>query len=365
MRPHVAGEASTFGPCRSPSGQPGIGAVVKRVLNFRDRSDVPVTIVRSPRTVGDLLLEDIDTWAPTKPCTDVIVRGSLRGTRPGPALDGSVTAGGVTRRVRVHAERRVRVRGGGVTFERIGELREATLDYENAYGGAIGGQKRRRLGFGRDRINDIDPSYYSYPRNPVGRGFALLDNALAMDDALAPSQEDPDDAVSPERLLRRTPLDWQTAPSPGGFGPIHMAWFPRAHWLIPFTKELVATDLREVRVGAMSFEDTQRPTLSMDARVLSCAATGLGVPLLEPGQRVQLSGFRWGNGAVDIALDQAPRIRFRFPSAGEYRHIGALKTVLIDADEERVTLVWGAFQPTACLYDDVALSEVSFANLSV
>jgi hypothetical protein len=343
-----------LGACRSPSGDDGVGVVVKRTLSYgKIPSDSEIVV--EPRHEGDLLEEDSDLWAPHKPCTDVVVRGTIRAGGPARTTIASVCAAGVTKRVRVHAERRVSVSRGTVHIDYADSLRETTLSYVQAYGGALPVAESRRS-WGRSRGEEVG---VSYPRNPAGRGFTTRDRLSSLDGALAPSQEDPDDPVTPDRLVRAGAEDWISAPVPASFGPVGYDWFPRSHFLMP---GLSAQDLarpREIGLGLLRAEDIGDGATSPDPRWLSSASPGLALPPLSGVHGFTLEGFRWGGGAVHLEIDAtAPRVGLRFPSAGSYPVELKLATVAIDADRETVSLVWGGFQATSLPYPEDQLADV-------
>ncbi len=364
MRAVSQHQASAVVSLRSPSGPYGVGAVVKRVLGYGARTDRVPEVLRATRYADDVPVEAADTAAVHRPCVDVIVLGSAFAPRPQPFLDAAVAIGSASRRVRVHGPRRARVRDGRVTFEGEGPLSEARLSYAEAYGGTI--QLREdalRPRFGARRVAGATAS--SYARNPIGRGFALAGDTAALDGALAPSQEDPEDPITPDRLVRRDEADWVGAPTPGGFGPIDLHWYPRVQHVVP--KRLVPDGARprEIDLGVIDEAEDPERRLGPDARALSAAAPGLTLPRVRDREVLRLSGMRWGRGEVAIPLDlSCPRVRLTFPGAGDYDLVTRLGTVHVDADAEVVTLVWTAFQPTTMPYPDDQLEGVRIATLA-
>lgn len=361
MNACVAGEATLVGPCRSPTGRDGVGVVVKRVLAFRTTEQVPTEVRKEPLYEGDTLLADADSLAAHKPCTDIVVSGSAFTASPVSSMLVSVAVGTAKKCIRVHGQRRIYSRAGSVRIEQEAPFKgERLLCYAEAYGGFLGEPPRPRRGaFGARENADLDPSYHIYPRNPVGRGFVTRALAETLDGSLAPSQELVDDPVTADRLVRRTELDWPTAPLAGGFGPIGMGWFPRVQWLVPFTKAALGDHLLETTLGAMTLEDRERTIGVPDPRVLACAAPGLAVPFLNGRVPVRLDGFRWGNGQKHLVVDvSSPMARLAFPNAGFYDVALELKTFAIDADKEEISLVWAGFQPTAMKYRDEDVMDV-------
>ena len=64
-----------------------------------------------------------------------------------------------------------------------------------------------------------------YPRNPFGRGYAVLPDPV--DDFFLPNLEDPDDLLADGRLITGDPRLWYTRPLPWTFDWMHPVAFPR------------------------------------------------------------------------------------------------------------------------------------------
>lgn len=335
MTPTASPWSPFKGTCRSPTGPYGVGLAIKRVLSYRG-AKLEATIQEAPLYDGDLLTADADGLAPHKPCTDVLVNGTVVAPLGARSGSGSLSIAGVRKQVRVFGERRIRADDRGIRFEEVEPLREAKLSFVNAYGGTLPLERKRRRGFGA--TDDEAPPFD--PRNPVGRGFVLGDRVALLDGALAPSQEDPSDPIKPERVIRKVQEDdWDRGPAPASFGPIDWSWQPRVDHLL---------------------RERQGP----DPKVLSCAPPGLAFPHLEGRVEAQLTGFRWGRGEVRLGLDlRAPRARLDFPGAGAFEVRCHLATLLFDTDEESVTEVWGGFQPTAMPYPEDQLQDVKLTLL--
>lgn len=358
----LIGQSNTTISSRGPHGEHGLGVIFKRVLAFGGSLERPVTIRLEPLVEGDMLVAEADSFGTHRPTTDVLVEGSVFSRIPVPFLDATVAVGSVCATVRVHGERRVRLSSSGVSYEQVGPLHSERLDYRAAYGGAFGGQTARRRGaFGASGRYEPDPAYWSYPRNPVGRGFVIEDRLQSLDGELAPSQEDPADPATPDRLVRTSGDDWQSAPRPGGFGPIHLAWSPRADWLIPViegvARRLGAAGPR-ASLGGESCANADEE-LVLDPRVLSAATPALGSAALSGTVPISLQGFQWGSGSTRLSVDTtAPRARMHFRGARSFDVETTLKTLSIDTDAEEITMVWCGFQRTAMPYKPEHMDDV-------
>ncbi len=75
---------------------------------------------------------------------------------------------------------------------------------------------------GADTTGELD---FAYPRNPVGRGLVLQDPADRT--VQLPNFEDPNDLLTPERLILGDVKRWSRQPLPQGLGWFAKTWYPR------------------------------------------------------------------------------------------------------------------------------------------
>src|SRR5947209_7084826 len=61
-----------------------------------------------------------------------------------------------------------------------------------------------------------------YPRNPMGKGLAVKNMREMVHGLALPNLEDPEDLLTPERLILEQPEGWRLQPMPQGLG-----WYPR------------------------------------------------------------------------------------------------------------------------------------------
>jgi hypothetical protein len=179
------------------------------------------------------------------------------------------------------------------------------LVYERAFGGW-------------DRTNPDLKHHDFEPRNPVGVGFLSKKHGLVQEGMPLPNLENPYEPI-------QSPAD---RPTPAGFGYIGAHWQPRASFAGTYDA---------------SWERRRMPLLPDDfnARYYNAAHPGLA-----------LNGFLRGGEPVEVlnASSSGP-LRFALPTAqpfgtvrtrdGETRRIGmALDTVILNADENQLMLIW-------------------------
>ena len=254
-----------------------------------------------------------------KPGTDVVVHAHAHapGERAAPTVPVAVRVGSLEKRLVVHGER-VYYRGtAGLTMTAPRPFTTRPIRYELAFGG-------------RD-VADPDPRNHRIDeRNPVGRGFAVRVATLINQPAHAIEYPNGDPAQR----------------GPAGFGPVDAWWLPR--------RMLAGT-------YDQGWSENRRPLLpdDYDPRFALCAPVDQQIvqPLVG-GERVALTNLtREGSLVFDL-----PRVALGFSSRfGRRRQVHGprLTTVLIEAEERRLSLVWqSALRVSAALADYLDETEI-------
>jgi len=242
--------------------------------------------------------------------TDVLLLGTARSPRSQPVkrLEASIRVGPLAKRVLVIGDRQwEKGLGFGLAMTEPAPWFEMPLVYERAFGGT----------------DQTDPDARKSGwdgRNPVGKGFRL--NRDAVDGTPAPNLEDP------AHVLR----SWKDRPPVAGFGPIDAWWEPRSRFAGTYDE---------------AWQATQAPLLpsDFDPRFFNVAPEGLIA-----------NGFlRGGEPVVLVNLSEGGPIAFDLPRVGVgltlrlrngvSRHQAELWTVLLEPDEGRFCMVWGASFP--------------------
>jgi hypothetical protein len=192
---------------------------------------------------------------------------------------------------------------------------------------------RYELAFGGTDLSDPDPRNHRFDaRNPIGRGLAV--DAGRLEDQLAHTIEyaggDP------------------ASSGPAGFGPIDPAWLPR--------RALAGTyDERWERTKKPLLPDDFDPEYAMS----SPTDQRLARPLVG-GEPVELLNMT-PEGRLIFAI---PRVSLEFTSAfGRRRepHPSQLATVIVEPDDQRLSLVWQSTlrvpAPEADYLDSTAIVE--------
>ena len=242
---------------------------------------------------------------PLKPATDVLYVGHAHapGDKPVPELPVSLRFADVKKTLLVRGESVLYSGVSGLTTTVPRPFVRVPICYERAYGGV-------------DR-SDSDPARHRmYARNPLGVGFAVRPSTLERTPA-------------PQVVFPGEPFD----AGPAGFGPIAGPWAPRA----AFAGTYDATWINE-----------RRPLLPLDydERFELCA----------PDDQRSRSGYLKAGKKVEavnlsrsrVLAFEIPQARLRFTTefgSTRRRSPSVLSTVLINGDEERVSLVWQTSVP--------------------
>jgi hypothetical protein len=209
------------------------------------------------------------------------------------------------------------------------------IRYERAYGG-------------QDHASRPDAPFH-YPRNPLGCGIAVRNVREAVEGLRLPNLEDPEDALTPERLVLETEGHWNEQPLSQGLGWFQKTWYPRCSFVgaMPSHVDSDAV-MREERLGLVPSGQialARRFRLpSFDVRFNNGASIGLAVQDLRPGSRIRLAH-----------VDPEPLLSFHLPQAwprialdigqGPQEVPAALHTVLIEVEPRRVNLIWRGALP--------------------
>jgi hypothetical protein len=270
--------------------------------------------------------------APYKLATDVVVVGDAHAPgEPVQAMNVSVEIASIRRTLRVTGDRFCSHRSNGPpVFSDPLPFTRMPIRYTRAYGG-------------RDATS-IPELEFAYPRNSIGRGVVLANDRDLVEGLPLPNVEDPDDLLTPERVLLGDAEAWVEQPRPAGFGWYHKTWYPRAFFagVLP-AFAFPGTVTPEERRGLVAEDHIALAwafkTPSFDLRFLSGASPGLAVPFLKGNERVSLRGLT-ADGALTFRLpDDRPAIALDL-GAGPTTLEPVLHTLLICPDERRCDLIW-------------------------
>lgn len=354
------------------NGRPALAVLAKRAYRLVGSSLYPektgASIRQAPErgasenpSALEKLVHDTDLFCAAKPLCDLLVLGSAHASRGAtPTLDTGVKLGDVRKIVRVWGQRRIRVEAGGrLRFSEPEPFSSAPLGWDAAYGGRdLAAEKRLFPAAKRPFARAHSHGAVAYPRNPAGRGFFIDMDRDRLDGTVAPSQEDPEDPVTPDRLLATSPEDWLDRPVAAGYGAVELLQFPRVACFAMPAHVTPKRPVREVRAGVLTAEDLgpRDPLVPrLDLRAAQCASPGLALAI---ARKTRLSLWNLWPGREIVEMDlppEAPELLLEPPGCNAASLPPGLRTVLIEPNEGRVSLVWAGtlevaapFQVEAC-----------------
>jgi len=231
------------------------------------------------------------------------------------------------------------------------------LGWQSAYGGFDAVTYRAR-GANLDAMMTKagippDPRFglFAYPRNPLGKGYLC---ELTPETAAAcqlPNLESFDQLLTPDRLAFG-PARWPQAPVPVSTTWLPYAFFPRSFWLglpmLPFDdKQVRGTDFPEVRSGLIGREsarpDGGPPDKRFSPAVSQTAAVAMRCRGVDAGGFVFLKNLhpRVAQWKFKLPNDR-PKAYVRWPGQAATEVRPEIRTVVLEPDEDRVTLLWVA-----------------------
>jgi hypothetical protein len=180
-----------------------------------------------------------------------------------------------------------------------------------------------------------------------------------------PNLEDPDDRVTVERLLARDPLAWIDCPASACYEPLDYITFPRCmfHLIRPDWKS-PSRSLYELKLGALQERDLRDRGFAEppDPRFFNCAPAGLAAQRMRGDERVTLWNLHCDHALLEFDLpSDPPRLLIEPPGCRATDLEPWLATVLIEPDDDRITLTWIGSMDVATVFPDVMCKEMKHA----
>lgn len=346
--PRSAAPASPNGqmqisPGKNAQGEGVFSVIVKRSYCIvpgraaqRREQDHPLRLTDSYFDGGDPQDSTVDhesEVAPFKAASDVVIIG--RAYAPaGQTVQSMVAGARVGERkklLRITGDRFCHWRAEGApAFSDPLPFAEMPLRYDLAYGG-------------RDEISDPSIPFF-YPRNDMGKGVALRNLEQVVQGLALPNIEDPDDLLTPERVVIEDPARWITQPLPAGLGWRQRTWYPRSALLGSLPPFMRPGDVSaEERMGLLPADHValakQFKLPPYEARFNNGASLGLIFTTLKGDEEVGLRGLTPG-GALDFKLPgDVPRIALDI-GAGARELEPRIHTVSIRPDDMELDIIW-------------------------
>ena len=324
-------------------GQPIFSVLVKRTYDISPGRQTQRAERARPLVKMDVYYENGDPqWStvqyetdlvPFKPATDVVVIGKAYAPQGKPTcqMNVGIEVAGRCKVIYVIGDRYCSYR------RRLTPLltdpdpfTEMEIRYDRAYGGTD---------------NKSNPDLpFAYPRNTMGTGVAIANEPASLDGLALPNIEEPDDLLTPERIVLGEPRRWNDQPLPTGCGWFQRTWYPRCSF-VGSMPGFVDTDtvLREEKLGMVPKGQValarQFKLPSFDVRFNNGASRGLVFPYLKGTEFLRLTGLT-REGQLEFTLPaEKPSIMLNI-SLGENQLKPVLHTVCVRVEDMQVDLVW-------------------------
>lgn len=286
---------------------------------------------------------------PFKRTTDLIVMANAwaRGTS---RVTAGIRVGDRHVQYLVQGDRRVIYRGkGSWTFSAPDRFEALGMCHERAYGGFDDAVPDPPVEHMID-LFQIHPGHY--PRNPVGRGYAVVDSPGRLDGLPLPNIEHPQMLLTPERLVTGDPGAWWRQPLPWSCEWFDKMWFPRMlHYrAVPPGLPDDDSEVPEVKLGFIEPGYARRVAASKledpwDDRLADAAAPALVMPTMRGDEQIELTAMTSSGKMIVQLPGDRPRVQIR--DRGKLHEVPVVPhRILISTIEFGVYVVWHAAWPT-------------------
>ncbi len=339
-----------------------VSAIGKRTYQVRggvcveDTQQQPLQEVPVAAGDGVGLLTDSDLLM-HRDLVDVIILGHVYPHPGRAAMEAGLALDTFLVKLAVFGNRRVEQAGTSYRFTPPEPFDRISLGWDSAYGG-FDQATYRKNGAELDKMMQKagvapDPRFglFAYPRNPLGKGYLCELTKEAIDMCALPNLEAPDDLLTTARLAYG-PKRWPAAPVPISTTWLPYTFFPRSFWLglpvLPFDEAQVRPeDFSEVRTGLIRKESARPDGGSRELRfsplVSQAAPIRMRCPQAKPGATVRTANLHPKLARWDFKLPgDVPQVHVRWPGQAAVKMRPQIRTVLLEPDEDRVTLVWVA-----------------------
>lgn len=344
-----------------PQAQWILGVVAKRTYGVANgqltEASAQIGLFEQPVLAEDQLTFEHDTdLMLRKREVDVVITGHAYPHENDRRSTVEIRVGAFRRTLQVTGDRRIELDSQGrARFSPPERFERVSLGWERAYGGHDAaaletyGDPTERLR--REAGIDDGPAFglYAYPRNPAGRGYLVELTERAIELCRLPNLEDPARLLTPERVVYGNSLGWPGGPPPASTAWLPYSFFPRMTLLgfpaPPFDAEAYPIErFDEVRTGLIPerslADDTHVATLH-DLRAAQSSAPGMRMEAIAPGTPVTITHAHPQHASWSFALPrQPPKMMLRLANEAPREVRPAIRTLLIEPDEDRVCLVW-------------------------
>jgi len=348
---------------KNSKGKPFLSLIVKRtyVINENgncsvsdEQDSLNITLISQSEN-NEVVTHDTDLY-PFKSLTDVIIKGKARSNKKTSSFIASVEIGNLNLDLLIKGNRKVYKKENGLyAFSEPELINEIPLEYEYSYGGKdlLAEKPFREKITSKESFKHIleivDPfegSPYRYPRNPVGKGYIVEPNNETIENLMLPNIEDPNNLLTSENFICKEPFKWYKMPVPVCTDWVCPGWFPRIAYfgIYPLPKGL-DENIYEIKNGWAdrdllgSTSEIKKSQFSF--RACNGASLGLQAKYLNGGETCRLTNIHPKQSEFTFSLPkERPKIKVDGRNGKLLKTDPVLHTVLIEPEENKLTMVW-------------------------
>lgn len=344
-----------------------------------------LSIIESPQfySANNGLLEMDSDLLASKLLTDLVIKGKARFYRPTYQFEVTVQIGNNKISILAIGKRKSYLNSQKeIKFTSPELVSEIPLRYDFAYGGIDTESEKLNFPLPSEEILELIPknldiyanSLYRYQRNPCGKGFIVEKNEKSFENFELPNLEDPQDLLTPETLLVNDVNRWHEMPLPRCTDWVSHDWFPRIGYidLLDVFKKKPKT-LKEIQHGWANLDldresafipDIKPDILSknkMNLRFMNGASLGLQLPYIKPGEKIKLTNIHPKHSEFVITLpNEYPSIWVDGRKGKLLPTKPVIHTVVIEPDENRLSIVWRGSAPSLRPYHEEELKTMPY-----
>lgn len=328
---------------KDDKNRPIFSVLLKRTYDIHQSEHLSRAAKDRPFVQNDLYYDDGDPeWATVKyesefaafkSQTDVVIIGKAFAPQGKPAqkFEVLVEVGDNRKALCIFGDRQCLYRHTSApAFTDPVPVVEVPVHYERAYGG-------------KDMKSTPEAPFY-YPRNHAGLGVVIKNTKETVDGLRLPNIEDPQDLLTPERVIIGEPERWHAQPLPDGLGWFQRTWYPRCSFVGAMPAYLgVDTILREETLGLVPKGQVglawQYKLPMFDLRFNNGASRGMKFPHLVGGETIKLTNLTPAGLLTFKLTEETPSMTLDI-GLGENQLQVFLDTVIIRLEEMQVDLIW-------------------------
>ena len=216
--------------------------------------------------------------------------------------------------------------------------------YENAYGGIDVFYKVDILS------SNENVQSAGYPANHLGKGFVMNNKKEAIQNLPLPNIENPNDLITPERLVVKSIINnqWEEQPEPQGFGWVSKFWQPRASLAgvmpadLPFFNQMKEEYAKHIpsEKDKKDYEKSMEEFPMMDFNFFNGASSGMSFDYLKGNETIRLTHLH-PDGEISFQLPGGqPKIDLDIGIETQSPDDVVLHTIMICIEQMQVDLVW-------------------------